>query len=411
MIKSGNFNWSRFHAYRVFDELLERFIIDRKSYVTRHENRLDLEKAFDEIHSRFSEGFGDSKETFDNKVERQFEGALENSKIVFTNVEYLWAMPVQNIRPSTKQSYALRWFSNKSQVNTGDRFFFETPHTIANAGPWYLQNKYWELIALLRVLSSVVEDREVFDLDSAKKRIAEICYSAIYEGGAKEGRFAVKNICGVHSALMHLSDPEKYESIISENHKKQISAVFEHVISDCPDIVCREKRIRLIRERLYEDYGDEGDPDRKYRWFFYQDSLKPLWINKKENSQQSNASIGDEVNREQVALDYSEEEGLKESTTAYRVYRSAKLAEQAKRRDDFTCQACQFTFRKQIVHVHHLDPLSERRSPRKTTLDDLVTLCPNCHYLAHFLLRKDDRFKKLEELLPKLISLLEKRRA
>lgn len=408
MIRDDNFDWSRFHAYRVFDEFLQRFVIDRKSYITRHEQRLDLEGAFDEIYSCFSEGFDDSKETFENKVEIQFENASENCKVVFANVEYLWAMPVGNILPSTKLTYALRWFSGESEVNINDRFFFGYPHTIANPGPWYLRNKYWEMIALFRVLSNAVEDREVVELDSLKKRIAEICYSAIYKGGARGGRFEVRNICGVHSALLHLCDPEKYESIISEGHKNKISAVFAHVIIDRADIECREKKIRLIRERLYEDYEDLGDPDRKYRWFFYQPSLEPLWINKKGASQQLHASINDEVNREQAALDYSEEEGVKDSVIAYRLYRSAKLAAQAKRRDNFTCRACQFTFQEQIVHVHHLDPLSEISSPRKTTLDDLVTLCPNCHYIAHFLLRKDERFKKLNELLPELISLYEK---
>jgi len=37
LIERGDFDWTRFHAYRVFDEFLERFVIDRKSYVTRHE--------------------------------------------------------------------------------------------------------------------------------------------------------------------------------------------------------------------------------------------------------------------------------------------------------------------------------------------------------------------------------------
>lgn len=176
------------------------------------------------------------------------------------------------------------------------------------------------------------------------------------------------------------------------------------MIFDRPDIVCREEKIRLIRERLYGDYGDEGDPDRKYRWFFYQDSIKPLWLNKRSTSQQENASIDDEVNRELAALDYSEEEGQKEATTTYRIYRSVKLAGEVKKRDKFTCRACSFNFKKQIVHVHHLDPLSERLSPKKTTPDDLVTLCPNCHYLAHYWLRKSDRYKNVGELLKKLQS-------
>lgn len=405
MSKSGKFNWQKFHAYRVFDEFIECFVIGRKSYVTHHSDQLNFKKAFDEIHSCFSEGYNDSKEDFEGKVEKQFKRASKNSKIVFSNIEFLWAMPVKNIRPETKQSYALRWF-DEDEIKKGDEFFFGSPHTIANAGPWYLRNKYSELIALLRVLSKVTTSREALDLNSVKRRIANVCYSAIYEDGARNGRFAVEKVCGVHSVLMHLAAPEQYESIVSENHKERISAVFEHVISDCPEIVCREEKIRLIRERLYRDYGDEGDPDRKYRWFFYLDGLKPLWIDKKGRSQQSSASIVDEVNREQAALDCREEEGLKERATFYRVYRSAKLAEKAKLRDKFTCRACAFTFQKQIVHVHHLDPLSERSSPTETSLDDLVTLCPNCHYLAHFLLRKDDRFKKLKLLLPELKNCL-----
>ncbi len=404
LIEHSDFDWTRYHAYRVFDEFLERFVLNRKSYITRHEKELDFEAAFNEIHSLFSEGYDDSKETFDNKVERQFSGASENSKIVFSNVEYLWAMPVQNLRPSTKQSYVERWFSENSEINAGERFFFGTPHTIANAGIWYLQNKYWELIALLRVLSIVSNSSGMADLSSTKQRIAEVCYSAIYEDAARQERFAVTKVCGVHSALMHMSDPEKFESIISENHKRRIANVFEHVISDRPDVECREEKIRLIRERLYGDYGDEGDPDCKYRWFFYQNSIKSLWLNKKSLSQQKSASIDDEVNREVAALDYSEEEGRKQVTTAYRIYRSVKLAGEVKKRDKFTCRACSFNFKKQIVHVHHLDPLSERLSPKKTTQDDLVTLCPNCHYLAHYWLRKSDRYKNLTELLKKLQS-------
>ena len=404
MTVDNAFDWSRFHAYRVFDEFLETFVLERKSYITRHEQKLNFEEVFKEIHSRFSEGYDDSKESFENKVLRQFEGASENCKIVFTNVEFLWAMPVAKILPSKKKSYVMRWFNNEGDIKDGENYFFGRPHIIANPGPWYLRNKYWELIALFRILSIVTSDSDVIDLSSAKRKITELSYAAIYEKTTQEGRFATNKACGVHSALMHLSDPDKFESIISENHKEQISEFFSHVISDRADITCREEKIRLIRERLYDDYGDEGDPDRKRRWFFYLKRLELLWKDKKNISQQNNASIDDEIDLEKTALDYSEKEGGKEIVPTSRIYRSAKLVQKAKERDKYTCQACDFRFRKQIVHVHHLDPLSERKSPGKTTLNDLVTLCPNCHYLAHYWLRTDngDRYKKREELLFKL---------
>jgi len=36
-MNSSPFVWQRFHAYRVFDEFLERFVLQRKSYVTEGE--------------------------------------------------------------------------------------------------------------------------------------------------------------------------------------------------------------------------------------------------------------------------------------------------------------------------------------------------------------------------------------
>lgn len=54
------FDWNRFHAYRVFDEFLERFILQKKSYVTRHPEPLDLAAAFDDIRERFVAAYDDS---------------------------------------------------------------------------------------------------------------------------------------------------------------------------------------------------------------------------------------------------------------------------------------------------------------------------------------------------------------
>ena len=56
--------------------------------------------------------------------------------------------------------------------------------------------------------------------------------------------------------------------------------------------------------------------------------------------------------------DGTDREGDKEEVKGYRIRRSAKLAQQAKVRDKFTCCACNFHFEDQVVHVHHLDPLT-----------------------------------------------------
>lgn len=410
MSKVG-FSWKQFHAYRVFDEFLERFVIENKSYVTNHSQKLDINRALKDIENRFVAGYDDSQEGFEEKIHQQFAGASLETKIVFVNIEYLWAMPVENISAEGKRDYAKRWFDEKDEIVSGKQFFFGVPHIIANPGPWYLLNKYNELVTTFRLLSLLNDDNTLTSVESVKKRVSELCYDAIYKGVDQNQRFSVSVICGVHSALLHLTDPERYESIISDGHKDSIVGVFSHVVEDSPEISCREEKIKLIRQRLYPRYEHENGFKSKYRWFFYSSSLKPLWVGKELVMERTNASISHELHYEQEAEDpsnedsASQEEGQSLATSGFRLQRSAKLVKQAKERDNYTCQACDFSFKKQIVHVHHLDPLSERSSPKSTSVDDLITLCPNCHYLAHYWLRQKNKDKyKIRDLLIKKLS-------
>lgn len=391
------FDWKRFHAYRVFDEFLQRFVLQRKSYVTSHPEPLDLAAAFQDILERFVADYDDSDAKYEEKIAHQFKDAPETTKIVFANVEYLWAMPIENLKPETKRSYGERWFSGSDLLVKGERYFFGYPHIIADPGPWYLRNKYWELVALMRVLRLVSAESGLANLVSLKTRIAEICHSAIYEGVASGQPFAAPKFCGVHTALMHLADPERYESIISASHRRQICAVFGHVVENPSDDV--EVLLKQIRSTLYDSHGIAEDPDRKYRWFFYSKDIHPLWIDKKSRKEQRVSAAVFDVRLEEDAVDL---EGAKEEVTGYRIRRSAKRVKEAKERDNYTCQACGFHFENQIVHVHHLDPISEYKRPKDTNLEDLITLCPTCHYLAHYWVRKDSTYKRLEPLLAKL---------
>jgi predicted HNH restriction endonuclease len=161
-----------------------------------------------------------------------------------------------------------------------------------------------------------------------------------------------------------------------------------------------EVLLKQIRTTLYQSYGNGDESDRKYRWFFYSKGVEALWIDKKTAKQQRVSSAVFDVRMEEDATDL---EGDKEEITGYRIRRSAKLVKATKERDNYTCRACGFHFEKQIVHVHHLDPISEYKNPRETKLKDLITLCPTCHYLAHYWLRIDSSsYKRLETLLAKL---------
>ena len=391
------FDWSRFHAYRVFDEFLERFILQRKSYITTHPEVLDLVTAFEDIGQRFVSASDNSDSGYEEKIDQRFSDAPEQTRIVFANVEYLWAMPVENLKAEKKRSYGERWFSRSGLLREGNQYYFSDPHTIADPGPYYLINKHWELMALIRVLRLVAADPGMRDPATLKRRIAGICHAATNKGINPDEPFAPRGFCGVHYALMHLADPDRYESIISESHRKKICAVFGHVVENPSSDI--QIFLKQIRNTLYDSYGNSNTADYKYRWFFYTKDVYPLWADKQGKKEQWISSALFDVRNEEEALEL---EGTRDEVTGFRINRSARLVVAAKERDQYTCRACGFHFEDQIVHVHHLDPLSEYHHPRNTRLEDLLTLCPNCHYLAHYWLRKNACYKKLEKLLEKL---------
>ena len=65
--------------------------------------------------------------------------------------------------------------------------------------------------------------------------------------------------------------------------------------------------------------------------------------------------------------------------------RNPAVALARKRRDDYTCQVCRFRLEvggKFVIEVHHLDPLAATGATT-TSIEDLVSLCPSCHRIAH----------------------------
>lgn len=65
--------------------------------------------------------------------------------------------------------------------------------------------------------------------------------------------------------------------------------------------------------------------------------------------------------------------------------RNARLATRRKAMDGYTCQACRFKLLfegRYIIEVHHIDPPSAT-GEIVTTIDQLVSLCPTCHRIAH----------------------------
>lgn len=114
-------------------------------------------------------------------------------------------------------------------------------------------------------------------------------------------------------------------------------------------------------------------------------TLLPKELLKKTNLSKSNQTFFDEAFKKEV---------VKEIST-----RSNRVVIDAKSKHGTICIVCDFDFGKifgthglGFIEMHHLNPI--KNGQRKTTVDDLRPVCPNCHRMLH----KGDRLLSIEEL-------------
>lgn len=119
---------------------------------------------------------------------------------------------------------------------------------------------------------------------------------------------------------------------------------------------------------------------------------KPRILDDKINDNTDTAAIED-------LLEQYEGE-IKERTYLSRS-RNRQVVSVAKQRDNYTCIACKFSYENKIVEAHHLIPINEKDAGT-ITANELITLCPTCHSLAHVLLKNDSSYQNKEKLIAKL---------
>jgi 5-methylcytosine-specific restriction endonuclease McrA len=111
---------------------------------------------------------------------------------------------------------------------------------------------------------------------------------------------------------------------------------------------------------------------------------------------------------------FPQEENRKSVTSHLQRERSRYLATGRKIHDKYTCQVCGMRFKdiygelgEDFAEAHHVIPLSKLRGQVKTRIEDLRTVCANCHRMLH---RMDGRRGDVEKLRAKVRELNRKRR-
>ncbi len=83
------------------------------------------------------------------------------------------------------------------------------------------------------------------------------------------------------------------------------------------------------------------------------------------------------------------------------------ITESVRRRDHYRCQSCGRSDENSLLHVHHKIPFKCFTSIEKANeMDNLITLCPNCHKLAELNIRMRSALSGLKYLMSNLAPLL-----
>ena len=127
----------------------------------------------------------------------------------------------------------------------------------------------------------------------------------------------------------------------------------------------------------------------------------------------SRSSVNKSLNKKLSSIELSNEEfrayeGRKYEVKLLRRSRSQEIVAQAKQKNKYTCEVCGFHFENRIVQAHHLVPVSQNKGIKLVSENDLIVLCPTCHYLAHYLLEKNPEYSERQKLVNALKDILKR---
>lgn len=300
-------------TYDNFDRFLYEFIINKNSILT-HNIGIFKEENIKECIKLFIDNADDGKGSFEEKVKEQFKHASEDVKLVFGHACWLWVMAVSDITKQTKEKSVKMFLPNDSTLEKG---CFD--NGIASGGQYHTINKYFEIAFIIKLFQAL-QKCNLNDIGECKVLIERICLyrqytDQYYEDAAYEdirlllGEDDEKSLA-MYNILLHLSNTNKYEAIIANNHKNQLVESFESLLGEEDIEKNTDEKISIIRAAI--EAADENKKD----FNFYDKELLEIW----------NPEMGEKSYTEYQALKYKKSIILYGPPGTSKTYSSREIA-------------------------------------------------------------------------------------
>jgi hypothetical protein len=265
------------NIYDAIECFKQRFLVNHMSIFTDSEVFTQDNLAI--IVDRFVNNPDESNSSFDEKIKKQLGEKIEVHEL-FAHVIWLWSIFASDMTQEGKINDINKWLPEDKKIS--NKFLFVFNHGIGSTGQYHKTNKPAELVYIIRFFQQVITSSEPVDYVNLLK-------SGVATGAApqevKVGN-SVKKVA-MYNILLHLFDPNNFETIASYGHKEKIASFFESQFNDLyygenPTLDDKLKIIRTKCEEAYNDryYYEWNDKDKvfKYNKFnFYHPDIEKLW--------------------------------------------------------------------------------------------------------------------------------------
>lgn len=274
-------SWADEKVYSLFNEFIDKCVLANDSFLTDEKDVITI-TALDDCIDRFIVKIIEGKDSFDNKIKQQFDGALYETILAFAHVNWLWCMSPGDFKTSTKKSIPSEILGSKKRVEIRTDIF--PSGGFGDAGPSIKFRKHREisfLLLLMKQLKVKVQQGSITNREEANNWVEKICLEGRFNTDKEKSDVVDEDIwklfqsgrLGMYNIILHLSKPDLYEPIASDGHKDRIRWAFREFIDEAPQPIKddnREKQILYIREKVAEIIED------KY-FTFYDEEIGNIW--------------------------------------------------------------------------------------------------------------------------------------
>jgi len=264
--------WSDSRLYELYNEFINRFLLEGKSFITEVDEIIFTKENLKEVFIRYVKNFDESDKSYYQKTDLQFAGASHEVRLIFAHANWLWAFAASDLT-NAKSEAPKRSYSPDSNLKLREDIIID--RGIGSTGPWFKNNHYWEVVYILYLFHLVLEKRgEINSIDDVKSMFIKVTLSKDFDYPEFTSVQVLRTrACTMFNIILHLSNPDKYETVLSRGHKYRICNSFAEILNKAPEEVKEssiDDKLIFIRQEVARILDND-------EFSFYDDEIGVIW--------------------------------------------------------------------------------------------------------------------------------------